>query len=555
MAAPALIVTVPLTGFALQNEERRAVVRAGREFGSNPLAVANSAFDTVGLFLRAGNFRPLGRFVERAEHAFAFEAAEATGLSLHSVQGALRLALVAALAMTAAQIVWAVMRSAGVGRSARPMLLLYSLTLAATLVASHHLSSLSAFPMLLLGSPLLILAVALAVARDADMRPRRLSWHEPLTMALLGAAAAMVFDLVYVAPAVAAVFIVARAVASGQDARSLLGTAAVRRWAALCVGFLAVFVPVRVLIAGQCSRQYCNPASDIVWSWDIFELAAQRVLTGAPPAGWAHTSERVAPYGYRDGLLDIAGNWLIALLIAVIVVLCADAARLLLRGAGPRGDEPAGRSARGPAAAPRRRRTDLAAGGPAALGRLAAALACMGVFTALVPASMVSLSRMVQNDPFAIGEVWRDSPVVQIGWSLVLFAAVVAALALARGRRGPTIAVAVLAAALAGLGLAGTLITNARLGHIGRGTPTTMVVRQLSTSVVRVDLTEAGNTRRCGAIDAFIELHPDPGWWRGPEVRTEFNHFMLDRYGVLFCDGPGEEEELTSDPPTDWDWG
>ena len=44
------------------------------------------------------------------------------------------------------------------------------------------------------------------------------------------------------------------------------------------------------------------------------------------------------------------------------------------------------------------------------------------------------------------------------------------------------------------------------------------------------------------------------GWWGGPQVREDLNHFMLDRNGRLFCDGPGREEELLSDPPTDWDW-
>ena len=29
---------------------------------------------------------------------------------------------------------------------------------------------------------------------------------------------------------------------------------------------------------------------------------------------------------------------------------------------------------------------------------------------------------------------------------------------------------------------------------------------------------------------------------------------MLDRYGTLFCDGPGTEREWTSDPPSHWDW-
>ena len=531
LAAPALAVTLPLTGFAFQNEERRLFVRAAREFGSDPVAVARFSHDTAGLFLRAGNFRPLGRFAEQAERAFAVEAAEATGLSLHSVQGLVRLVLVAALAMAAVQIVSAVMRSAGTAATAQPLLALYSLALGTTLVASHHLSSLTAFPVVLIGSPLLILAIALAVARDADMEPRRLAWHEHVTMAALGVAVATTYDLVYAAPALAAAFVAVRAAAARWEARLLWRMAATRRWLAFTAGFLAVFVPVRVVIADLCARQQCNAYSDINLSPEIAELAAERMLTGAPPAGWAHAAGRVAPYGYRDALPDLAGNWLIALLLAAVVILCVRAAVSLTRLSAVTGP------------------------GPEVLARLAAVLGALGAFTALVPALMVSLAGALQDDPREVGETWRDSLLVQIGWSFMIFAAIVAVLALAGGRERLRGALLVLATAVLCAGLVATMVSNQRFGQVGRGTPTTMLVRQMSTAVVRVDLTEDGNTRRCGLIDSYSDLYPDPGgWWGGPQVRGELNHFMLDRYGRLFCDGPGREEELLSDPPTDWDW-
>ena len=545
MTAPALIVTLPLTGFALQGDERRALVRAARAFGSNPLAVAESAVDTVELFLRAGNFRPLGRFAEKAEQAFLVEAAEATGLSLHSLQGTMRMVGVAALAMTAAGVVAAVMRSAGVGSLGRPLLLQYSLALGATLVASHHLSPLTAFPVAFVGSPLLILAVALAVARDADMEPRRLAWHERVAMLALGAASAMVYDLVYMAPALAAAFIVVRAAATGRNIRHVLGTAAVRRWAALVVGFLAIFVPARIAIAGMCARQVCYSASEVALSPKIMELAAERMLTGAPPAGWAHAAGRVAPYGYRDALTDLAGNWLIAILLGAVAVVWVRATRSLLvahRDRQPRTGHPV---------------TAVCGSdpGPVVLARLAAVLGTLGAFTALIPALMVSLTRALQRDPPEIGEAWRDSLVVQIGWSFMIFAVIVAGLAVAGRRQLLRVAVSALAAAVLCAGVAATLVSNQRFGQIGRGTPTSMLVRQMSTAVVRVDLTEGGNIRRCGLIDTYSELYPHPkGWQDGPQLREELNHFMLDRYGTLFCDGPGAENDLSRDPPTNWEW-
>ena len=438
--------------------------------------------------------------------------------------------LIAALAMTSAGVVSAVMRSAGTSKSPGPLLAMYSVVFGITLVASHHLSSMSAFPLVLIGSPLFILAVALLVARDADMRVRPVTGLEYVSMALVGLAAAMIYDLVYMAPALAAVFIVVRAVVAGHGSRQVLRIAAVRRWAVLTAGFLAVFVPARVAIAVQCSRQYCNPASEIVVSVDVVGLIAQRVLTGSPPAGWAHAADRVAPYGYRVGLADLVSNWLVAALIVVAAVLCVRAVRPLLSRGGVDGDE------------------------PAVLGPLAVGLGVLGALTVLMPALMVSLSKEIQGAPPALGESWRDSLVVQIGWSFMIFAVVVAALALARGS-GPRRAVAVVVAAALFIGLAVTLINNERLSHVGRGTQTTMLVRQMHSSVVRVDLTEGGNARRCGLIDAYGDLYPDrKGWWRGPQLREELNHFMLDRYDVLFCDGPGTETELTSEPPEAWDW-
>lgn len=531
------------------------MVRAAREFGSNPVAVAEFAVGTAGLFLRAGNFRPLGRFAEKAEHAFAFEAAEATGLSLHSVQGGLRLVLVALLATAAVRMVAAAMRSAGVAAErSGPLLAVYSLVLGATLVASHHLSALSAFPVLLLGSPLLMLATALVVARDADMRARRLAWHEYPAMALLGASAAMVYDLVYLAPVLAAVFVVVRAAAAGMGRRELLRAAATRRWVVLSAGFLAVFLPVRTAIAVLCSVQHCNPASEVLLSTDAVSLTARRILTGLPPTGWSHTASRVSAYGYQDSLADLLGNWLIVVLLAAAALLSVRAARGLVRSRRAAGDQ---RSAGDERAVgdERSARDERAVGDERSAGfRFAAALAALGASTALMPAVMVGLSKEMQGLRLPVGEVWRESFVVQVGWSFVLCSAVVALLSLTRGRTGLRVAGCACAVVL-WAGLSVTLLNNYRLGHVGRGTPTTALVRQLSTSVVRVDLTSEGNVRRCDLVDAYGELWPDPhGWWRGPQLREEFNHFMLDRYGVLFCDGPGTEEELTNDPPADWDW-
>ena len=598
---------VPLAGFTPQSDERRSLIESAREFDSDPLEAARFAYGTIGLFLRAGNFRPLGRFAWKTKDALVFEVAEATGLSLHSVHGVLRLVVVAALAMTAARVVAAVMRSAGVADSRGPLLVLYSLVLAVTLVAGDQLGPLVAYPVLLLGSSLLVLLVPLLVARDVDMRVRRLSWHEYPVMLLLGAAAAMFYDFVYLAPVLAAAFIAARAVASGCRVRRVLGTAAVRRWCVLAVGFSAVVVPTRVVAAIMCKRYVCYNASEIVLSWDVVEASAKRMISGAPPAGWSHIFKpaafpvgRVAHHDYSAGFADLAGNWLVVVLLVVAAGMCLQSAGPLLRCPVGRGGEM----------------------GP--LMRTAAALVAMGLSTVLAAALMVGLSKEVQNVSVAVGRAWRESLVVQVGWSFMIFAAIAAALGLSRRwvrltmdavllmmlgvglmglltgfrtgvfeyileepmdiywvlretrvgqhvrllagltaiaaalalvRRHGRPAMIVMALAVLFVGMFGTLLANERLGNIDRGTPPSMLVRQMFGTVVRADPTEGGDIRRCGLVDAYSDLYPGSANWRsGPQMREGLDYFMLDRYGSLFCDRPGREEELASDPPQALEW-
>ena len=73
------LVCLPLIAFSLQGDERRNIYYNAERFGSNPLDPARQAIDEIDVFLRLGNFRPIGRFFDYTEHAWVFEAAEATG--------------------------------------------------------------------------------------------------------------------------------------------------------------------------------------------------------------------------------------------------------------------------------------------------------------------------------------------------------------------------------------------------------------------------------------------------------------------------------------------
>ena len=551
-AAPALIVTAPLLGFSLQGDERQRAYEAARLYGSDPLKAARGVFTDIGVFLDHGNFRPIGRFTEAIERSFTIEAAEATGLPLSAVQGVLRALAVAVLAVVATRVAAALAPPLTSSTTARPhpATALYPLMLAAVLVAAGPAGSLTKYSFRIIGWVILILVLALAVARDRDLLARPVSWRELALMALLGLAASMTYDLVYVAPPLAAVFMLARNAASGHPLKHVLRTAAPRRWAAFSAGFLAAFVPVRLIIADRCSQNDCYAASEIDVSSEVVQMVAGRALSGAPPAGWHHVSELVRYADLRTppwpsippgvdpgavraedvtyGVSDFAANSLIAVLLAATILVTVRSAR---------------RAAR------------LADAEPGSTGSLrpAASLGAFGAATTLLGALLVSPSVWLHWWEPQVGEAWRESALVQTGWSFMI-ASVVAAggASVSRVRRSDAAAAGhssrrsssrirrvtwTTAAALVGVGVALTLLANARMAHIDRATPVSTLVNEISAAALSVDPTERGNARRCDLIDAYTEIFPDPGWWQGgPNHRTALDEFMLDRHGWPFCD-------------------
>lgn len=177
--APALLVTTPLAGYSLVGDDRRRLYLAAHRFGSDPLEAFIHSWDTIDGFLDRGNFRPLGRAVENIERAFVFDAAEATGLAPHAVIGVLRLAIVGLLALVACRVVSAIVGPTGASAGSHHLaVVLYPMTLATTLVAADNDSPITKYPFVVVGSVVLVLVSALAVARDKDMQARRLSCYQ-----------------------------------------------------------------------------------------------------------------------------------------------------------------------------------------------------------------------------------------------------------------------------------------------------------------------------------------------------------------------------------------
>ncbi len=507
-----MIVVVPLVGHSLLGDDRRRLYGAANDVGSNPLRGIGHSLDTVGPFLDRGNFRPLGRAVENIERAAVFDISEATGLAPHAVNGVIRLVLIAMLAFGSFGLVSAVLRSAGIGRaSSNPAVVLYPMILAATLVAGDHYSPITSYNLILIGSVILMLATALWVARDKDMVQRRLAWHEPVAMLGLGAVLASTYDLIYLAPLLAAAFAVARA-AAGSSARQLFRMACIRRWAYLSAGFLAVFIPARIEIAKRCSGSSCYVASDAELTTEVFGRTADRLLTGASPAGWRYTAGLVDRAGINFGLADLARNVLLIALLAAVAYVTVTV----------------GRNARGT--------LSVTSQDSVSWSRAAMSLGALGAITALLPALLVGLSRRTQEVRPQVGEAWRETIMVQVGWSLMATAALVCVFGIAR-RPGSARLAAVVVTAMLGATMALTLLANARLTQVDRITPLHAITSEMATAAIHFDPTEGGNARRCRLIDDYTAILPNPRQWvSGPNVWSELDELMLSVQGIPFCD-------------------
>lgn len=513
-AAPSLLVTAPLVGFAFQLDQRVGVYRSAAEGLANPVLAARHAVDGIDEYLSRGNFRPLGRFLEAVSDGFVFEAAAATGMSPNVAHGLVRMAMVGLLALVATQVLCAILRSAGRTPSDHPVLALYPLILAMTLVAGDADGPIIFYPFTVVGTSILVLAVALAVARDRDMTRRPVSGREALSMVLLGAVAVITYDLAYIAPPLAAALVIARSAAAGMTAHQALHTAAARRFGFLSAGFLVAFVPVRIVIAQRCSEAACYAPSDPYLSSSIVGQAADRVATGVPPAGWSHVAEqarRADRYGF--GLADLLANSMLIVLAAGIALVAIDAGRRASR---------LSRSATGSAAGRH---------------RLAASLGLFGLVLAVLPALLASMSRYTHLVSYAVGEAWRDTVLVQTGWSLMIAAIGAVLTEAVRSKGGRRIAVWASAMLLAA-GCTATLLSNQQLSRIDQEIRLSTINNQIATATIHFDRGGSGNANRCNLIEAFAAAVEGRSNWEeeSRQFPAVLDTLMLDRHGRPFCD-------------------
>ncbi|WP_423916532.1 hypothetical protein [Candidatus Poriferisodalis sp.] len=571
LAAPALLVVLPLAGLALQSRERLNVYLNADATGTNPIEAARRAWRLTGDRLDEGSFGPIGSFVESLVHGLAVETGEALSLAPHAVLGAVRLILVGLVAVMAVGLVESLRRSANL-HSDRSFVALYPLAFAAVLVANGTTGGLVQTPHTSIGAVALVLGAALAVARYRDMAVRNVAWREYIFMAALGAAAVAFDELAYLTPFVAAAFIAARALAAGLPARAALRTAASRRWVALTAGFAVVFIPARFAVARSCAATYdCSDGWLLSWSPDAISAAVARVGSALPLAGWLSNADRADDAGLDLGFAAVLANSMLVLSLLALLAITVAAARRELRN-NPSTDETADTADSADTSDPDNL-SPLPTNNHHALRRLRLVLALGGFGAAVAGAAALyaGLSWRVQQLPFghAVRQGWRDTLLTQIGWSLVA-AAALAALDLAlrhrrHHRQRPQRQMAALATFAAALPLAAaaalTLVANWQTAQIDRYDSAASVTSLISASTVNmgdadspagiaelndwpvrtdvVDYTAPPNAIRClllNASDGTGPAQPVPD--ATEQLRAALNRLMAERVGTPYCDPP-----------------
>ncbi|MFI5888853.1 hypothetical protein ACIA5D_01900 [Actinoplanes sp. NPDC051513] len=479
-----LVVLAPIVALAPTADHKYNVYWHGGLFRDDPAQIVPHTLESLPGYLRNGNFRPLGRMLEKLADLAAYTLGDVLGLPANV--GLRAVSIAAAMLLGVAVLVLAesvVARGRLFRTPPSTVAAIVPFAVGAILVAAGRSSPVVLFGGLYFTTAALVLLVAAAVARLTRLR----AWQ--IVPLLAGGAALAAFnELTYLALPLATVAVAARGRwVLDMTWRAILAGAASRALGLLWVGFLPVFVAVRVVIQRYCGEGPCYHGSDVAFGSAVTEAFPVRLIAWLPPLEW---QSAVRGGGALSALV-------LSLALAALALLAWVAIRDLRRL------ETVGR----PSAT--------------ALVLVAVALVALG-------AGLASLSADVQQLVAAHrwGQGWRDTAVVAPGGALLL----VAAAHLARPRRlllGALIAVLVAAAAV-------SATTNKRFRDTVMESPVARLDDRLAQEVADFDKTPSGAARRCALRAEFLALNPG-GATLARRFDTAFDAAAQQRAGQPFC--------------------
>lgn len=454
---PAIVLT-PLLAVAPSRDHRFNVYWHGGLFRDDPSGIVSHTIASGDAYLRLGNFRPLGRMLEKSLDLLAFTGMQQLGLPATVMLRAV--SILAAIGLTLAVVVFAesvLNRGRLIGGTPSTVAMLLPFAVGAGFVAAGQDSTTILFGGLYFSTAAIVLLVAAAACR-LD----RLRWWNGVLAVTAGAALAVFNEPAYFAVplATAAVLIRGRFVLGIGPSR-LLTSPGMRFAALLWAGFLPVFGTVRWIIRGFCADGGCYQGSDLVVDAKSVLLLPARMTAWLPPLQWR------AATGTTDGA------WLRGVVPVVAFLLIAA---LAVRTAG---------ALKGAARPDRRALTGLAA---VALVVLACG-ALLATLSVAVRAAMSGAELWEQG--------WRDSALTVPGGMLLAVA-----LLLLTGRRAPAVI-------LAALVLCGAVSATANRAYADATATlkTAQLDNRIAAAMGGFERTRAGNTRRCALLDEALQTN------------------------------------------------
>jgi hypothetical protein len=380
---PALL-GLPLLGVGMFDDDRFDIFHWGAEYASRPVGiVADQLRETSFHLNQHGNFRPVGRMLERTQDTVVFLVTETFAVPANL---ALRLWFAATLGLVGVVLCLFVSTLVSplrvLERPPPREALLVPLAFAPLLVASGQGSPVVMFTDIYLQTMVLVLLVAMLAARRAHFEeavPRRREYAIAVVLGLLLAA--------FNEPAAAAIPVsIAAVVARGRWALGygwvhVRRTQAWRLTIAGVAGFVLVFVPVRVYLSWHCARASCYSPSDLVITSSSPSILLRRAVSWLPPFGWSVAAEPAsAPWFVPAGVGAVA----VAMVLAGISI-------SLVRSAS-RG-EPAGSQL---------------------------PLLSVGALLVLLGAAVGASSGYMQLPWWQTGTGWRDTAILVVGGAVLL---------------------------------------------------------------------------------------------------------------------------------------
>ena len=474
-----LVVLSPLVTLTPAADHRFNVYANGGQYTDHPWRLLRTAVTTVPGYLDLGNFRPLGRVVEWSLDVAAYELTALFGLPANI--GLRLVSFAAAVLLTLSAVVFAqAVTARGRVFAAPPSVAaaLLPFAVGAGLVAAGRASTTVLFGGLYFTTGALVLAVAAWACRNT--RPG-------LPVVLAGAALAAFNELAYLAIplATAAVLLRGRVVLGLGWRRTLRGSGG-RFVALLWLGFLPVFVPVRVLIAQRCAGGGCYSGSDITLAGAPAALP-NRLVSWLPPLMWQRAT--------GGGLPDLTAA-VPVLALAVLAVLAWRAFRQL------------------PQLSTLDRRQSLG---------LAALAAVLLVLAATLAALNAGVQAMAAGGLW--GQGWRESGLTTVAGALLVLAV--------WRRFVPVLLVLLLAAGVVGAA------ANKDFRDAAGGGRYPYLHDRIALEIADFDRTPAGDARRCVLRAAFIQTsivnHRGLDQWEVERFDVSVNRATRNLAGRPFC--------------------